>query len=861
MKRYCFFLLLLVATLTAKANPVDQNAAREVGAKFLHAKALLKSADPAHLQWVCTYHTTNNEAAFYVFNSDKGFVIVSADDCATPILGYSKEDVFSGNDVPVQMEAYLQSFVKQIQYGIDHHLVADETITRQWELVRTTGFITENRGSSAVEPLLTDIWNQNCYYNELCPADTSGPCGHVYTGCVATSMAQILHYWGFPEKGTGSQTYTPEGYPQQTADFGATTYQWDQMPDSLSASSTPEQINAVATLMWHCGVAVEMGYTPTGSGAAFQFVAPALINFFNYSKDATFKYRFQYSTSEWLTLMKDNLDLGRPIHYTGGTHAFVCDGYDDNDYLHFNWGWGGRYDGYFADGALDPLPSYSFNSDNIAIVNIHPGEAFEIHITANPSNGGTVSFGGKDDSATYYEGQPCTVVATPNSGYGFTSWTEDDTVVSTSAQYTFTVNGNRNLVANFTEGQLSQYTVTVSPTPAIGGSVSFDDKGVRETFLYDFDDGTKMGWTSIDADEDGYQWVSSSNLYPYYSSGNLNGWGHHASQGFVCSGSIANYIDVLTPDNYLVSPAKGKYSRISFYACAQDTYFPAEHFGVAVSTTSADASRFTTIQEWTMTAKSQGNWYEYTVDLDAYSGQDIWVAIRHFNCTDQCFLCIDDIALTPGCNASYTEGQSCTVTATPNKGYCFVNWTKDGNVVSSDNPFTFEVTEDADYEALFALQTLTVDLDVDPLEGGVVTGNGTYIYGETANIKVIPNENYRFNGWFENGIMVSLSSSYYFKVMEDRHLVAHLSHDNALNEQNEIDVAIYPNPANCKLRVVSEEPILYYCIYDIHGAIVSRMSDVSEKNLELDVKSLPAGTYGIRLNIGNTVLTKKFVKE
>ena len=867
MKRTIYLLLLLFAILTAKANPIDQDVAQEVGAKFLHAKALLKSADPAHLQWASTYRTANGEAAFYIFNADKGFVIVSADDCATPILGYSNEGIFSGNDVPVQMEDYLQGFVKQIQYGIDHHLVADESTARQWELVRTTGFITENRSTSAVGPLLTDIWNQNCYYNELCPADTSGPCGHVYTGCVATSMAQILHYWGFPEKGTGSHTYTPEGYPQQTVDFGATTYPWDQMSDSLSVSSTPEQINAVATLMWHCGVAVKMDYSPTGSGASFQIVAPALINYFNYSKDATLEDRYLYSTSEWLTLMKNNFDLGRPVLYTGasknnkGSHAFVCDGYDDNDYLHFNWGWGGHYNGFFADGALNPLPSYAYNASNFAIVNIHPSETFEIHITANPSNGGTVSFGGKDDSATYYEGRSCTVIATPTSGYGFSSWTEDDTVVSTSAHYTFNVNGNRNLTANFIEGLLSEYTITVSPTPAIGGSVSFDDKGVRETFLYDFDDGTKMGWTSIDADEDGYQWISSANLYPYYSSGNFNGWGHHASQGFVCSGSVAHYINALTPDNYLVSPAKGKYSRISFYACAQDTYFPAEHFGVAVSTTSADASKFTTIQEWTMTAKSQGNWHEYTVDLSAYADQDIWVAIRHFNCTDQWFLCIDDIALTPGCSALYTEGQSCTVTATPNTNYRFVNWIKDGNVVSSDNPFTFEVTENADYEALFALQAFTVDIDVDPVEGGVVTGNGTYAYGETANVKVIPNPNYRFTGWFENGSMVSLCDSYYFKVTADRHLVVHLSHDNALSEQTNTKIVIYPNPANNKLTVTSEEPILQYSIYDIRGILVSQMQDVAEKNLELDVRSLPAGTYMIRLTMGNTVLTKKFVKE
>ena len=282
--RNFILLLFLIAIQIAKADPVDQDAARAVGANFLHANALLKSADPAHLDLASTYRTTNGKAAFYVFNSDQGFVIVSADDFAIPILGYSNEGIFTGNDIPVQMEAYLQNFIKQMQYGIENHLSADANIARQWELVRSTGDITDEKDNDRVGPLLTDIWNQGCYYNECCPSDPNGQCGHVYTGCVATSFAQILHYWGFPERGTASHTYKPQGYPQHTADFGATTYQWDNMPDSLSASSTPEQINAVATLMWHCGVAVDMIYGPNSSGAFFPRVPSALVHYFNYSQ-------------------------------------------------------------------------------------------------------------------------------------------------------------------------------------------------------------------------------------------------------------------------------------------------------------------------------------------------------------------------------------------------------------------------------------------------------------------------------------------------------------------------------------------------------------------------------------------------
>lgn len=870
--RSFILLLFLSAIHIAKANPVDQDAARAVGAKFLHANALLKSANPAHLDLASTYRTTRGEAAFYIFNSDQGFVIVSADDLAIPILGYSNEGIFTGDDIPVQMEAYLQSFIKQMQYGIDHHLSADATIARQWELVRSTGDITEEKDNDRVGPLLTDIWSQDCYYNELCPSDPNGQCGHVYTGCVATSFAQILHYWGFPERGTASHTYKPQGYPQQTADFGATTYQWDNMPDSLSASSTPEQINAVATLMWHCGVAVDMNYGPNGSGSYTQKVAPALVHYFNYSQELSYEESYQYSTEDWLTLIKNNIKMGYPVLYSGydenslSGHAFVCDGYDDNNYLHFNWGWGGYYNNYFVYGALNP-GTLAFNLGNGAIVNIHPSEAFEVNISANLSNGGTVSFGEKDDSAIYYEGRTCTVIAMPHSGYGFTCWTENDSVVSTMANYSFTVTDNRNLVAHFIEGLC---TITLSEDSIVGGSTAFNDNNARSVLFYDFDNGTKMGWTSIDADGDGFQWNSSTGLWPYFTwNPNFNEMGHNDSYGFVCSGSYAYYDIPLTPDNYLVSPVKGKYNSISFYACAHDYTWPDQHFGVAVSTTEPDASDFTTIQEWTLTAKDSGNktqgrWHQYTVDLKDYSGQDIWVAIRHFNCTDQFFLDIDDITLTTGCSASYLIGTPCTITAKPNKGYQFVNWTNNGNVVSSDNLYTFEVTEDAVYEAHFTIQPptiYTIYIDADPQEGGVVTGGGPYIYGETANVKVDPIENYRFIGWFENGTMVSLSYSYYFKVKEDRHLTARLVIDNAIDEQNAIKIETYPNPVIDQLHLDYSPDLkpIKIELYDLQGRLICTQVN----NLEsIDMRNLPAGTYTINMTLDNgKTYSDKIVKQ
>ena len=192
---------------------------------------------------------------------------------------------------------------------------------------------------------------------------------------------------------------------------------------------------------------------------------------------------------------------------------------------------------------------------------------------------------------------------------------------------------------------------------------------------FNFDDGTFMGWTTIDANNDGYNWVMGSQIGGVYlvSGASLAGTGHGSSADMVCSGSYSNATSqAITPDNYLVSPAKAEYTGISFWACAQDASYAAEHYGVAVSTAgNTSASDFTIVQEWTMTAKgdgamsigrdgqtrAQGAWYQKTVDLSAYAGQDIWVAIRHFNCNDQFILNVDDITL-----------------GTPDKGHADADW-------------------------------------------------------------------------------------------------------------------------------------------------------------------------------------------
>ena len=432
MKKTLIILVLTSLFLTSAAHPIDLEMAQSVATKFMATN---------DLQLVSTYQTVNNAAALYVFNTTDGFVIVAADDCETPIIGYSHEGCFDPNNVPVQMEDYLQDFVARIQYGIENHIVADETTTRQWELVKTTGRLNDCKANTAVEPLLTEKWHQGCLYNSLCPA-MSGPCDHAEVGCVALAMGQIMHYWKYPNTGWGSQSYYNAGNTY-SADFGNTLYDWEHMPDSLTETSSQTEIQAVASLLYHCGVSVMMQYGTNGSAANSADVPNALIRYFNYSRRLHREKRSKYSNEDWLSLLKQCLDLQRPVYYSGhgdvGGHAFVCDGYDDNSLLHFNWGWGGSANGYFALGNLNPI-GVNFNDDNYAILDINPQyEPWMVEATPYPPTGGTI-----EGTGGYHIGEQCTLTAVPAENRKLMYWKRGGQIISHGTTVTLSVEDDIN---------------------------------------------------------------------------------------------------------------------------------------------------------------------------------------------------------------------------------------------------------------------------------------------------------------------------------------------------------------------------------------------------------------------------------
>lgn len=312
----------------------------------------------------------------YVFNvgSDAGFIIVSNDDCAIPILGYSDSGSFDANNMPDNMRAWLQGYADEIAWAKANHVKPVANAPKRAALGDNVG------------PLLETHWDQESPYNDLCPEYNNN---RSLTGCVATAMAQVMYYTA-KKADQSSYTLTKDipAYTTETLGINVdgissgTDIYWSLMQDAYGyyydgswhqVTTTNEQDAAVANLMKICGVTLKMDYSPDGSGAATAIVDWALINYFGYSAETTQHLdRDSYSNENWEKIIYHEISNGRPVIYAGQAykivnstpapnqragHAFVCDGYkyeNGKSYFHINWGWAGTSDDYFALSALEP---------------------------------------------------------------------------------------------------------------------------------------------------------------------------------------------------------------------------------------------------------------------------------------------------------------------------------------------------------------------------------------------------------------------------------------------------------------------------------------------------------------------------
>ena len=357
------------------ASPVDVNTARQLSLKYVQGNATKKVAN---LDLAYTQTTESGSNALYVFNFEGGYMIMAADDVAQPILAFGEEGSFDVNNIPDGLAYYLRHYARQIEYAVTNNMATDPEIAEQWEQIRRYGVIRSERTTRGdVAPLISTNWNQDSPFNAYCPTGQGGPGGRAYAGCVATAMSMVMKRWNWPDHGQGSHSYTPSGYATQTVDFENAYYQWDNMPNNVNNSN----YQAIALLMYHCGVAVDMQYGPQGSGAHSQDVPDAIFNYFRYTKNANRLDRDLYTRYDWEEILISNLQEGFPMYYSGAEgnsgHAFVCCGYRESDRkFYFNWGWSGFNNNYFA---IDALNTYSgnFNDYQGVIIDMIPDYVYD----------------------------------------------------------------------------------------------------------------------------------------------------------------------------------------------------------------------------------------------------------------------------------------------------------------------------------------------------------------------------------------------------------------------------------------------------------------------------------------------------
>lgn len=372
MKKSLLLLLLLISSVSLlKAEFVDNITAKKAAKN--HYFNYTKNIDYNSIVLELAFTQDNNgEAVYYIFNveGNTGFVIVSAENNVYPILGYSFEGSYTNQPgfIAENFNYWMDNYAAQIIYARENSLQSDEFISASWSSLLEANPTTKDFDN--VDPLLSTLWDQGTYYNQLCPADGSGPGGHVWAGCVATAMGQVMKYYDYPTQGTGSHSYTCAGYGTQSANFGATTYGWASMPNQLNSNNT-----AVATLLYHLGVSVDMQYSPSGSGAYNSDARDALVNYFGYSSNAQLLPKNSFPIETFENKIINELNLSRPVYYSGsgsaGGHAFVCDGYQGTNYFHFNWGWSGYGNGYFYLNNLNPGGT-QFNQGQSAMFYVYP---------------------------------------------------------------------------------------------------------------------------------------------------------------------------------------------------------------------------------------------------------------------------------------------------------------------------------------------------------------------------------------------------------------------------------------------------------------------------------------------------------
>ena len=471
------------------------------------------------------------------------------------------------------------------------------------------------------------------------------------------------------------------------------------------------------------------------------------------------------------------------------------------------------------------LTVFGYNKTTyIATIQIVNGgtQNYTVNVSANPAIGGTVTGGG-----TYPQGQSCTVTATANDGYNFVNWTEGGNVVSTQANYTFVVNGNRNLVANF-EAEVQTYNIRLSANPMLAGTVSGGGT---------FQEGETC--TATASPNNGYNFVNWTE--------NGNVVSTNASFSFTVTGSrmlVANFQAQSFTITATADPVNGG------TVTGGGTY----NQGQSCTLTATPATGYNFVN-WTKNGQQVSTNTTYTFVVTESATYVAHFQLQSF--TISLSANPADAGTVTG-DGTYDYGTLCTVTATPNQRSIFENWTENGIVVSTEASYTFNVTANRDLVANFGMPMIEITVSVDPTEAANISGAGTYEYGATVTLILARNEDWAFQNWTEDGIEVSTDMVYTFIATENRNLVAHFEYTEGISESS-IAAKVYPNPTQGEITLEGEG-INHVRIVNAYGQTVYN-SKIDGEQVRIDLSNMAKGIYMMHIEANDGQAVRKIVVE
>lgn len=831
MKKIFVLVLCAWSALCLYAKPRTFQDAQQIASGFNGNTGVAQKGTNTSVQLAYTANGSV-QPLYYVFNRGTGFVIVSADDRATEVLGYSDAGSFDINNLPENFRSWLGVYETELE---KLSVMPEQELEKLSDMPQARSQETGN----ALSPLLGGImWDQDDPYNSFCPS-LEGQKTSV--GCVATAMAQIMRYHRWPEHGTGSVSgYTTNSHKLKVegVNFANETYDWTKMPDVCTSSSSRGEKYAVATLMLHCGVSVKMDYGPS-SGAYSSDVPAALSTYFNYNPNMEILYREYYKKAEWDSIIRKELDERRPVYYSGsstnGGHAFVCDGYDANGLFHFNWGWSGMSNGYFALSGLNPSSqgiggsSGGYNFDQGIIIGIQPETTTESNVyqlvmdttmtvSSNPIgrteqfdvsvggfwNMGAKAFSGKVGPALYDASGKivCTLnLQTINLGShrGWAPMSFNDKSIPNTVQA-----GDYRMYLVYQATGSSDYNIIRTPVGIpnyVQVTVSSDKVNFSNATGFDVD----LQLDSLEAVGNLYQNTQGRFKYTV------------TNKGTEYVSALIIRLESTTNSN---NAQWGTVNPVVIASGETQTFEVSETIKLAPG------------EYYLSLYCDQGNSYEdigYVVPV----GDARKVTILKTPVGEPDLQILDPISFADNDNVDRSN-MNLDVSIV-NKGAYY-----SGNIIAYIfNRFGSRTPLD-----YFGYQTLSIDTDETreiTFSGAVGLAEGTYLLALYYEYD---------NNWQQ------------FAPKANSEIQFTLVAPTALN-QAEADggVAVYPNPVQDIMHVSAADKLLDICVYDLSGRKILQLQPQEAGEIQLPVQSLQAGTYMLMLRTEQDVKTTKFIKK